>query len=95
MATTTAGELRKNLFNTIDSVIKFNEPVQATAKNGNAASLVKRIRRFSGNGLSYVSTSASFQNQGRRKGKDIRNVQVRFRRGMVNVVALRTIRRLG
>lgn len=36
MATTNVTELRKNLFNTVDSVIKFNEPVQVTTKNGNA-----------------------------------------------------------
>ena len=35
MATTNVTELRKNLFNTIDSVIKYNEPVQVTTKNGN------------------------------------------------------------
>ncbi len=39
MATTNITELRKNLFNTIDSVIKFNEPVQVTTKNGNAVLL--------------------------------------------------------
>ncbi len=36
MATTNVTELRKNLFSTVDSVIKFNEPVQVTTKNGNA-----------------------------------------------------------
>ena len=39
MATTNVTELRKNLFNTIDSVIKFNEPVQVVTKNGNAVLL--------------------------------------------------------
>lgn len=36
MATTNVTELRKNLFSTVDSVIKFNELVQVTTKNGNA-----------------------------------------------------------
>ena len=36
MATTNVTELRKNLFSMVDSVIKFNEPVQVTTKNGNA-----------------------------------------------------------
>ena len=36
MATTNITELRKNLFSTIDSVIKYNEPVQVTTKSGNA-----------------------------------------------------------
>lgn len=39
MATTNVTELRKNLFNTLDSVIKFNEPVQVTTKNGNVVIL--------------------------------------------------------
>ena len=39
MGTTNVTELRKNLFNTIDSVIKYNEPVQVTTKNGNAVLL--------------------------------------------------------
>ena len=39
MATTNVTELRKNLFSTIDSVIKFNEPVQVVTKNGNAVLL--------------------------------------------------------
>ena len=33
METTNVTELRKNLFNTIDSVIKFNEPIQVVTKN--------------------------------------------------------------
>ena len=36
MATTNITELRKNLFSTIDSVIKYNETVQVTTKSGNA-----------------------------------------------------------
>lgn len=36
MATTNITELRKNLFSTIDSVIKYNEPIQVTTKSGNA-----------------------------------------------------------
>ena len=36
MSTTNITELRKTLFNTVDSVIRFNEPVQVTTKNGNA-----------------------------------------------------------
>ena len=36
METTNVTELRKNLFNTIDCVIKYNEAVQVTTKNGNA-----------------------------------------------------------
>ena len=36
MATTNITELRKNLFSTIDSVIKYNELVQVTTKSGNA-----------------------------------------------------------
>lgn len=39
MAITNITELRKNLYGTIDSVIKFNEPVQVTTKNGNAVLL--------------------------------------------------------
>ena len=39
MRTRNVTELRKNLFNTIDSVIKYNEPVQVTTKNGNAVLL--------------------------------------------------------
>ena len=39
MATTNVTELRKNLFSTLDSVIKYNEPVQVTTKNGNAVLL--------------------------------------------------------
>ena len=39
METTNVTELRKNLFNTIDSVIKFNEPIQVVTKNGNAVLL--------------------------------------------------------
>ena len=39
METTNVTELRKNLFNTIDSVIKFNEPVLVVTKNGNAVLL--------------------------------------------------------
>ncbi len=39
MATTNITELRKNLFNAIDSVIKFNEPIQVTTKSGNAVLL--------------------------------------------------------
>lgn len=39
MAITNITELRKNLYSTIDSVIKFNEPVQVTTKNGNAVLL--------------------------------------------------------
>lgn len=36
MSITNITELRKTLFNTVDSVIRFNEPVQVTTKNGNA-----------------------------------------------------------
>ena len=36
MPTTNVTELRKNLLNAIDSVIKHNEPVYVTTKNGNA-----------------------------------------------------------
>lgn len=36
MATTNITELRKNLFSAIDSVIKYNEPIQVTTKSGNA-----------------------------------------------------------
>ena len=36
MPTTNVTELRKNLLNAIDSVIKHNEQVYVTAKNGNA-----------------------------------------------------------
>jgi antitoxin YefM len=36
MSTTNITELRKTLFKTVDSVIRFNEPVQVTTKNGNA-----------------------------------------------------------
>ena len=39
METTNVTELRKNLFNTIDSVIKYNEPVQVTTNNGNSVLL--------------------------------------------------------
>lgn len=39
MPTTNVTELRKNLFNMIDSVIKYNEPIQVTTKNGNAVLL--------------------------------------------------------
>lgn len=39
MRTTNVTKLRKNLFNIIDSVIKYNEPVQVTTKNGNAVLL--------------------------------------------------------
>ncbi len=39
MPTTNVTELRKNLFNIIDSVIKYNEPIQVTTKNGNAVLL--------------------------------------------------------
>ena len=39
MRTTNVTELRKNLSNIIDSVIKYNEPVQVTTKNGNAVLL--------------------------------------------------------
>lgn len=39
MAITNITELRKNLYGTIDYVIKFNEPVQVTTKNGNAVLL--------------------------------------------------------
>lgn len=39
MATTNVTELRRNLFSTIDSVIKYNEPIQVTTKNGNAVLL--------------------------------------------------------
>ncbi len=31
--------MRKNLFNTIDSVIKFNEPIRVVTKNGTAVLL--------------------------------------------------------
>ena len=44
MRTTNVTELRKNLFNTIDSVIKYNEPVQVTTKNGNAVLLSEEDR---------------------------------------------------
>ena len=39
MTITNITELRKKLYGTIDSVIKFNEPVQVTTKNGNAVLL--------------------------------------------------------
>ncbi len=39
MPTTNVTELRKNLFNMVDSVIKYNEPIQVTTKNGNAVLL--------------------------------------------------------
>lgn len=39
MATTNITELRKNLYTIVDSVIKFNEPVKVTTKNGNAVLL--------------------------------------------------------
>ena len=39
MTITNITELRKNLYGTIDSVIKYNEPVQVTTKNGNAVLL--------------------------------------------------------
>ena len=39
MPTTNITELRKNLFTTIDTVIKYNEPVHVTTKAGNAVIL--------------------------------------------------------
>ncbi len=39
MATTNVTELRKNLYNALDTVIVFNEPVQITTKKGNAVLL--------------------------------------------------------
>ncbi len=36
MMSTNITELWKNLFSTIDSVIKYNEPIQVTTKSGNA-----------------------------------------------------------
>ena len=39
MRTRNVTELRKNLFNIIDSVIKYNEPVQVTTKKGTAVLL--------------------------------------------------------
>ncbi len=35
MPTTNITELRKNLYSTVETVIKFNEPIQVTTKNGN------------------------------------------------------------
>ncbi len=42
MPTTNVTELRKNLFNMVDSVIKYNEPIQVTTKNGNAVLLSEK-----------------------------------------------------
>lgn len=39
METTNVTELRKNIFSTIDAVIKYNEPVRVTTKNGNVVLL--------------------------------------------------------
>ena len=39
MPTTNITELRKNLFTTIDTVSKYNEPVHVTTKAGNAVIL--------------------------------------------------------
>lgn len=39
MESTNITEFRKNLYNAVDSVIKFNETIQVTTKNGNAVLL--------------------------------------------------------
>lgn len=36
MPITNITELRKNLYNAVDSVIEYNEPIQITSKKGNA-----------------------------------------------------------
>lgn len=36
MSTTNATELRKNLFNTLDEVIEYNNPVTVNTRKGNA-----------------------------------------------------------
>lgn len=39
MMNTTATSFRKNLFSLLDQAIKFNEPINISAKNGNAVIL--------------------------------------------------------